>query len=88
MPRQMFMKAIGFTKVDQLEKYIDKLGQGNFKLQRDKSPKLDLGETATIKNNKRNKTPSKLPDHYSNVWHCDIGPCRAVGGAFGTHYFS
>ncbi len=61
---------------------MSKLASTPISIRRDTNPRIDPGEVASMKSSRRNTTPSNLPNHYSDVWHLDIGfgPCTAIGG--------
>jgi dUTPase len=82
MTRQCLLQSIGFRQPDHLLKHMRSLSSTPVRLQRDSSPQLDAGETATMHSSRRNTTPSSPPSSYSDVWHLDIGygPCSAIGG--------
>ena len=76
-------QAIGYHKLNLLLKYFNRVALPNVSIRStDKSEVLTDGDTATMKSKKRNLTPSKLPEKYSDVWHMDIvyGPCIAIAG--------
>ena len=81
--RETLAKAVGFQQTEFLVKHIHKLSNNKVHIQRlQKSPFIDPGESATMKLNQRNKTPSIPPQNYSDIWHIDIGygPCTSIGG--------
>jgi dUTPase len=82
MTRQCFLQSIGYRKPDHLLKHMSSLASTPISIQRDSSPRLDPGETATMRSSCCNTTPSTPSSSYSNVWHLDIGygPCTAIGG--------
>lgn len=77
-------QAIGFLKPDKLIKNISTLGNGTVSISGlTRNPKVDPGETASIRKAKRNlQHKSKVPKTFSEIWHMDIGygPCTGIGG--------
>jgi deoxyuridine 5'-triphosphate nucleotidohydrolase len=82
MPKEQLLQSIGFRKPDNLLKHMKTLASTPISIRRDNSPRIDPGEVASMKASRRNTTPSNLPQHYSDIWHLDIGfgPCTAIGG--------
>jgi deoxyuridine 5'-triphosphate nucleotidohydrolase len=82
MSREHLLQSIGFRHPDTLLKHMKTLASVPISIQRDTNPRIDPGETATMKASRRNTTPSSPPLHYSDIWHLDIGfgPCSAIGG--------
>ena len=81
--RDVLRKSIGFLSTKPLLKHLASLGDNSLKVPSySDSPSLDPGMNASIKSSRRNTTPSRLPQNYSDVWHLDIGfgPCTAIGG--------
>jgi deoxyuridine 5'-triphosphate nucleotidohydrolase len=84
MSRDFLHRAIGFQNSHILIKNIHKLGDKSVQIQNlPRSDTIDIGETASIKSNRRNTTPSKPPSKYGDIWHMDIGygPTKSIGGA-------
>ena len=83
MSKDVLRRSIGFLSTQPLLKHIDDISENTVKIQQfSDSPTIDPGMAASIKARRRNKTPSNIPKHYSDVWHLDIGygPCTAIGG--------
>jgi hypothetical protein len=82
MNEELLMKSISFRKTDDFLKHFQSLSTKTFKVERERSPQLDPGETASIRSSQRNTTPLPIPDNVGNVWHLDIGyaPCSAISG--------
>ncbi len=81
--REMLAQSIGFRQPEPLLQHLKTIGNGSVNVQRiPKNPQLDPGETATMKSNRRNTEPLKIPKHFGEIMHMDIGygPCRAIGG--------
>ena len=58
MTRDNLLQSIGFLKPDKFIKNIEKLGKGNVKISNiARNPKIDPGETASVKARKSNKIP-------------------------------
>ena len=83
MSQDKIRLATGFTKTASLIKHMKKVGKDIIHISRaDRNPKLNPGETASMKGVKSNKTPAADAKQYSSQWHMDIvyGPCTAIGG--------
>ena len=83
MTREHLLQSIGFLKPDRFIKNIWKLGKGNVAISlMSRNPKIDPGETASVKARKSNKIPLQPKQAYSDLWHMEIGygPCAAIGG--------
>ena len=82
MTRDCLLQSIGFRKPDSIIKNMKHLASTSIQLERDQNPRIDPGETASMKASRRNTSPSTPSLSYSNVWHLDIGygPCTAIGG--------
>jgi hypothetical protein len=82
MTKEVLNQSIGFRKVDDFIKHINTVSTTKLKIQKDKSPRIDSGETASMKSSRRNTTPLKIPENIGDVWHIDIGfgPCASIGG--------
>ena len=83
MSIDVLQKSIGFLSSKPLLKHLASIGDMSLKIPTfSDNPSLDPGTTASIKSSRRNTSPSKLPNNYSDVWHLDIGfgPCTAIGG--------
>jgi hypothetical protein len=82
MNEEMLIKSIGLKKTEDFLKHLPSLSTSTFKVQQEKSPQLNPGETASMRSSRRNTTPLSIPDNIGDVWHLDIGygPCPAIGG--------
>ena len=90
MTKDDLSQSIGFLKPDKFKKNLKSLGDGNFSVsQLERNPKLDPGETASIKAMRRNTKAESPATAYSDLWHMDIGygPCRSIGGYSHTLLF-
>ena len=64
MSRDNLLQLIGFLKPDKFIKNIEKLGKGKIKISNiARNPKLDQGETASVKARKSNKVPLTPKTH-------------------------
>lgn len=84
MSQDALHQAVGFYNTHNLLKHIQNIGQKTVRIQQ--LPKLDTidpGEVASLQSQRRQTSPSSLPNKYSDIWHMDIGhgPCTAIGGA-------
>ena len=82
LPRDTLSQSIGFRKVEDIIKNFSKIAQPTVTIQRNSSPELSAGELATMKEVRRNTSPTQLPRQYNDVWHIDIGfgPTVGIGG--------
>jgi deoxyuridine 5'-triphosphate nucleotidohydrolase len=82
MTKEDLSRSIGFRKVKDLLKHMKSISSTKLNISRDETPRIDPGETASIKSSKRNTTPLSIPDNIGDVWHVDIGfgPCSSIGG--------
>jgi hypothetical protein len=82
MTKEDLSWSIGFRKVNDLLKNMKLISNTKLHINKDKTPCIDPGETASMKSSKRNTTPLSIPDHIGDVWHVNIGfgPCSSIGG--------
>jgi deoxyuridine 5'-triphosphate nucleotidohydrolase len=82
MTKETLDRSLGFRRVNDFLKHMKTVSTPTLKIQKDQSPKLDPGETASMKSSRRNTQPLEIPANIGDVWHLDIGfgPCPSIGG--------
>jgi deoxyuridine 5'-triphosphate nucleotidohydrolase len=83
LSREALHRAIGFQNPTLLTKNIHRLGTKSVQIQNiQQAEAIDPGETASMHSARCNTKPLPSPDHYSDIWHMDIGygPNASIGG--------